>query len=550
VLLSLDIRDMLLIDRLELSFQPGLNVLTGETGAGKSILLDCLGFVLGWKGRADLVRAGASQGEVTAVFALPAGHPARAVLGEAGLPGGEDDLVLRRTLQADGRRTAFVNDRRTSAEVLRSLSDTLVELHGQHDDHGLLNPRGHRRLLDAFADVGAELAGTRGAWEARARASRILAEAGEALAKSKADEDFLRHAVEELDRLRPEPGEEATLDARRRLMQASQRIREDVARAAQALGGDGAEGRMADAARWLGAAAGRAEGVLDEAIAALDRAITELGEATQGIDRALEAMAFDPRDLETAEERLFAIRAVARKHSVAPDDLGGFADDLRARLAAVEGGAEGLKKLEAALKAADGAYDVAAMRLTARRRAAAKALDTAMAAELPPLKLDRAVFVTEVAEGDAGPEGRDAVGFTVAANPGTPPGPIGRIASGGELSRFLLALKVCLARGADAVTLIFDEIDRGVGGATADAVGRRLARLSEGAQVLVVTHSPQVAARGAHHWRVEKRVAKGLATSTVTPLGDGARTDEIARMLAGDTVTDAAREAARALLAG
>lgn len=550
MLLSLDIRDMLLIDRLELSFQPGLNVLTGETGAGKSILLDCLGFVLGWKGRADLVRAGASQGEVTAVFALPAGHPARAVLGEAGLPGGEDDLVLRRTLQADGRRTAFVNDRRTSAEVLRSLSDTLVELHGQHDDHGLLNPRGHRRLLDAFADVGAELAGTRGAWEARARASRILAEAGEALAKSKADEDFLRHAVEELDRLRPEPGEEATLDARRRLMQASQRIREDVARAAQALGGDGAEGRMTDAARWLGAAAGRAEGVLDEAIAALDRAITELGEATQGIDRALEAMAFDPRDLETAEERLFAIRALARKHAIAPDDLGSFADELRARLAAVEGGAEGLKKLEAALKAADGAYDVAAMRLTARRRAAAKALDTAMAAELPPLKLDRAVFVTEVAEGDAGPEGRDAVGFTVAANPGTPPGPIGRIASGGELSRFLLALKVCLARGADAVTLIFDEIDRGVGGATADAVGRRLARLSEGAQVLVVTHSPQVAARGAHHWRVEKRVAKGLATSTVTPLGDGARTDEIARMLAGDTVTDAAREAARALLAG
>lgn len=550
MLLTLDIRDMLLIDRLELVFRPGLNVLTGETGAGKSILLDCLGFVLGWKGRADLVRAGAAQGEVTAAFALAPGHPARAALAEAGLPDAEEDLILRRVLTADGRRTAFVNDRRASAEVLRGLSDTLVELHGQHDDHGLLNPRGHRRLLDAFAGTGADLAATRAAWEAQARAIRNLSDAETAVAKSQADEDFLRHAVIELDRLSPEPGEDAALDARRRLMQGAARIREDVARAAQALGGEGAEGLMADAARWLGAAAGRAEGALDEAIAALDRAITELGEAQQGVDRALEAMSFDPRDLESVEERLFAIRALARKHSVGPDDLGAFAEDLRARLSAIEGGAEGLKALAAAVRATGAAYDAAAARLTARRKAAAKALDRAMAAELPPLKLDRAVFVTEVAEGEAGPDGRDAVSFTVAANPGTPPGPIDRIASGGELSRFMLALKVCLAKGAEGVTLIFDEIDRGVGGATADAVGRRLARLAEGAQVLVVTHSPQVAARGAHHWRVEKRVAKGVTTSTVTPLGSGERTDEIARMLAGDTVTDAAREAARALLSG
>jgi DNA repair protein RecN (Recombination protein N) len=506
--------------------------------------------VLGWKGRADLVRAGAAQGEVTAAFALAPGHPARAALAEAGLPDAEEDLILRRVLTADGRRTAFVNDRRASAEVLRGLSDTLVELHGQHDDHGLLNPRGHRRLLDAFAGTGADLAATRAAWEAQARAIRNLSDAETAVAKSQADEDFLRHAVIELDRLSPEPGEDAALDARRRLMQGAARIREDVARAAQALGGEGAEGLMADAARWLGAAAGRAEGALDEAIAALDRAITELGEAQQGVDRALEAMSFDPRDLESVEERLFAIRALARKHSVGPDDLGAFAEDLRARLSAIEGGAEGLKALAAAVRATGAAYDAAAARLTARRKAAAKALDRAMAAELPPLKLDRAVFVTEVAEGEAGPDGRDAVSFTVAANPGTPPGPIDRIASGGELSRFMLALKVCLAKGAEGVTLIFDEIDRGVGGATADAVGRRLARLAEGAQVLVVTHSPQVAARGAHHWRVEKRVAKGVTTSTVTPLGSGERTDEIARMLAGDTVTDAAREAARALLSG
>lgn len=545
MLRALEIRDMLIIDRLDLTFQPGLNVLTGETGAGKSILLDCLGFVLGWRGRADLVRQGATQGEVTAVFDLPAGHAARAVLAEAGIEAG-DELILRRVTTADGRKTAWVNDRRASAEVLRDLSDLLVELHGQHDDRGLLNPRGHRQLLDAFAAT--DLSATRAAWTAMADARRALAVAEEGQAKLKADEDFLRHAVGELDKLDPQPGEEAELDARRRAMQAGARIRDDLARALQALGPEGAEGLMGDASRWLDGAADRAEGRLDAPLAALGRALTELGEAAQGVEDCLEALSFDPAELERVEERLFAIRALARKHAVLPDDLGTFADDLRVRLAALDGASGNIRVLTAAVTAAGAAYDATAADLSALRARSARALDKAIAAELAPLKMERAHFETVLSPADPGPDGRDQVEFTVATNPGAPSGPLNKIASGGELSRFLLALKVCLARGGEALTIIFDEIDRGVGGATADAVGRRLARLADTAQILVVTHSPQVAARGGHHWRVEKRVAGGMTTSTVVPLGSGERVDELARMLAGETVTEAARDAARALL--
>ena len=547
MLRSLDIRDMLIIDRLELRFRPGLNVLTGETGAGKSILLDCLGFVLGWRGRAEVVRPGAETGEVTAVFDLPADHPAREILAGAGLPAG-DELILRRVSGADGRKTAFVNDRRAGAEVLRALSDTLVELHGQQDDRGLLDPRGHRAVLDAFAGI--DTGPVRAAWAERRAAERALAEAAARIEAMRAEEDYLRHAVAELDRLSPLPGEEAELDARRRQMQAGARIREDVARAAQALGPDGAERLMADAMRWLDGAAARAEGLLDEALEALGRGLTELGEAAQGVERALERLAHDPRELEAVEERLFAIRALARKHAVAADDLGGFAGEMRAKLGLIEGGAADLKALEARRVAAEAAYGREAARASEMRTKAAAALDRAIAGELAPLKLERARFATVVAPADPGPEGSDAVAFTVATNPGAAPGPLDRIASGGELSRFLLALKVCLARGGEPVTMIFDEIDRGVGGATADAVGRRLERLASAAQILVVTHSPQVAARGAHHWRVEKRLAKGAATSTVTALSPAERVDEIARMLAGENVTEAARAAARALLDG
>ncbi|WP_415184767.1 DNA repair protein RecN [Phaeovulum sp.] len=548
MLRSLEIRDMLLIDRLELGFQPGLNVLTGETGAGKSILLDCLGFVLGWRGRAELVRAGADQGEVTAVFDLPQGHAAHMILADAGLPDGPE-LILRRVNAVDGRKTAFINDRRASGEVLRNLAATLVELHGQQDDGGLLNPRGHRMLLDAFAGHEAQLANLREAWSARAKARRRLAEAESALAAIKQEEDFLRHAVKELDQLNPEPGEEASLDTRRRLMQGAEKIRSDVASALAALSPDGAEGLMRDATRWLDGAAEKAEGRLEAPLAALDRALIELGEAHQGVEQALEALSFDPRDLEAAEERLFAIRALARKHDVLADDLGSFAAALRARLAALDGGADQIGVLSAELAAAETTYDTRAAALGALRRKAATRLDAAMAEELAPLKMERAVFATHVTAAEPGPEGRDAVAFTVATNPGAPAGPLNKIASGGELSRFLLALKVCLSHGADALVMIFDEIDRGVGGATADAVGRRLARLASDAQVLVVTHSPQVAARGGHHWRVQKQVTKGITTSSVVPLGPAERVDEIARMISGDRVTEAARAAATELLA-
>lgn len=545
MLRSLDIRDVLIIDRLALEFQPGLNVLTGETGAGKSILLDALGFVLGWRGRAELVRQGAAQGEVTAVFDLPADHPARAVLTEAGIEA-EDDLILRRVNTADGRKTAWVNDRRVSGEVLRDLSDTLVELHGQHDDRGLLNPRGHRALLDAFA--GLDLGALRGAWRGQSQARAALAEAELALQAARKEEDFLRHAVAELDKLNPEAGEEASLDARRRMMQGAERIRSDIARAHAAIGENGAEQAMRDAMRWLEGAADRAEGRLEPALAALNRALAELSEAQAGVEDTLQALDFNPAELEALEERLFAIRALARKHGVAADDLGGHADGLRARLAALDAGESGIAALEKAVVQAERRYRDEAAAVTQVRLAAAKRLDLAMAAELAPLKMERAVFVTEVTAGEPGPEGVDAVTFTVATNPGAPSGALNRIASGGELSRFLLALKVCLTGEAPGLTMIFDEIDRGVGGATADAVGRRLKALASGCQVLVVTHSPQVAALGGTHWRVEKRVVADQTLSTVVPLSAPDRVEEIARMLSGDTISDAARQAARALL--
>ncbi|MFD1914315.1 DNA repair protein RecN [Halodurantibacterium flavum] len=545
MLRGLEIRDMLIIDRLELAFQPGLNVLTGETGAGKSILLDALGFVLGWRGRAELVRSGAAQGEVVAWFDLPPGHAARGVLQEAGLPEG-DELILRRVNTSDGRKTAWVNDRRASGDVLRALSEVLVELHGQHDDRGLLNPRAHRQMLDLFAGVDA--AAVRSAWGRLGAARKRLAEAEAALAAVRDEEDFLRHAVQELDRLDPQAGEEAVLDSRRRSMQAAERIRDDVARAHAALGLDGAEALMGDALRWMEGAADRAEGALEGAIAALNRAFIELGEAQQGVETCLEALDFDPRELEDLEERLFAIRALARKHSVLPDDLAGFAATLRDRLAALDGGERRIGELRAEVGAAEAAYASEATALSQLRHAAAARLDAAMAAELAPLKMERAVFTTQVTGAEPGPDGQDAVAFVVATNPGAPAGPLNRIASGGELSRFLLALKVSLSREGQGVTMIFDEIDRGVGGATADAVGRRLRALAQGAQVLVVTHSPQVAALGQHHWRVEKRVEQGTTFSTVVPLGVEERVDEIARMISGDVITDAARDAARALL--
>lgn len=549
MLRSLDIRDMLIIDRLELQFQPGLNVLTGETGAGKSILLDSLGFVLGWRGRADLVRTGAEQGEVEAVFELSADHGARAVLAEAGLPV-EDELILRRVNTASGRKTAWVNDRRVSGEVLRALSDTLVELHGQQDDKGLLDPRGHRDMLDAFGGLEPARAELAGLWRAVSSADKALKAAEGELAELQAEEEFLRHAVGELDALDPQPGEEETLDTRRRLMQGAEKMRTDVARVLEVLGSQGADGAMSDAMRWLDSLTDKAEGALEAPLAALERAMVDLGEAQAGVESFAEQLNFNPAELEETEERLFALRGLARKHVVQPDDLGAFAETLRRRLEALDRSEAHMGDLRRALDEARAAYDTAAAALSDARREASRALDARIMQELAPLKMERAIFETQITEDTPGPTGRDSVVFAARTNPGAPIGALNKIASGGELSRFLLAMKVCLSERASGLTMIFDEIDRGVGGATADAVGRRLSALADGGQVLVVTHSPQVAALGAHHWRVEKRVENEVTLSRVVPLDASARVDEVARMLSGDTITEAAREAARALLPG
>ena len=549
MLRGLDIRDMLIIDHLSLEFSSGLNVLTGETGAGKSILLDSLGFVLGWRGRADLVRSGQDQGEVSAWFDLGQTHPARAVLQEAGIPI-EDELILRRVNSRDGRKTAWINDRRVSGEVLRAVSEHLVELHGQHDDRGLLDPKGHRDLLDTFGGHDDMLSTVSAAYRALRAAEKDLRTAEAAQEELRAEEEFLRHAVDELQKLAPEVGEEAELDSRRRLMQGAEKIRADIAHAAQALGRDGAEGMMSDAMRWLDGAADAAEGRLEEPLAALSRAMVELDDAAQGVEACLDALEFNPHDLELAEERLFAIRALARKHTVAPDELPTLAQDLSAKLDLLDMGAGGLKELNAAVAAAQVAYDEAAGVLSRARKSAAQALDLAMGAELAPLKMERAVFTTQVGDADPSATGVDQVDFVVATNPGAPAGPLAKIASGGELSRFLLALKVCLSRDGAQNTMIFDEIDRGVGGATADAVGRRLSRLAQDAQVLVVTHSPQVAALGDRHFQVAKQQSADMTLSRVDLLSDTARVDEIARMISGDTITTEARAAARTLIEG
>ena len=547
MLKHLTIRDMLIIDRLELEFSSGLNVLTGETGAGKSILLDSLGFVLGWRGRAELVRRGAEQGEVSASFELGAYHPALQPLQEAGLADGQD-VILRRVNSKDGRKTAWINDRRVSGDLLRLISAHLLELHGQHDDRGLLDAKGHRGLLDQFAGHVELLETTRLAWRELAQAKADLQAELEALSTLKEEEEFLRHAVGELHELRPLVGEEAELDSKRRIMQASERLKVDIAKALQALGREAAEGMLSDALRWLEDASEEIDGKLDGAIEALSSSLSRLYDASSEIEKCLDDLEFNPQELESTEERLFAIRALARKHHVLPDDLLDLSESLSRKLDALDAG-EGMvsEKRKRLLKAQE-RYNAAAEKLSDSRKVATKALDQAMEQELSPLKMDRAVFKTEISKTEAGSQGWDMVQFLVSTNPGTPAGPLAKIASGGELSRFLLALKVCLRTSEDTRTVIFDEIDRGVGGATADAVGRRLSALAENAQVLVVTHSPQVAAFASRHFKVYKTKSDHETLSRVEDLDPASRIGEIARMISGDTITSEARAAAEALI--
>jgi len=550
MLTSLSIRDVVLIESLDLEFGPGLGVLTGETGAGKSILLDALGLALGARADSGLVRQGQAQAVVTVAFDLPAVHPAHTLLADNGL-GGEpgEPLVVRRIVRADGGSRALVNDQSVSVALVRELGATLVEVHGQHDDRGLLNPRGHRTLLDAFGRI--ETAAAERCYLAWGEAEAALAKAREDLDSAARDREWLEHAVAELARLAPEPGEEEALAELRANMQKGARLAEDIAAVGQLL--DGSEGGLSllrQAARRLERIGGEHDR-LGEALEALDRSLAEASEAEERLAAAADALAYDPARLDEAETRLFDIRAVARKHRVEPDSLAALAEELGGKLAALDAGEKSLAALEREVAVNRAAYEEEAARITRQRMASAARLDSAVAGELAPLKLDSARFRTLVDpldEAQWAARGRDRVEFEVSTNPGAPFAPLTRIASGGELARFILALKVALAERGDARTMIFDEIDRGVGGAVASAVGERLHRLAEGAQLLVVTHSPQVAARGNRHLLIEKS-HEGLVTRTsVQTLDEERRREEIARMLSGAQVTDEARAQALRLL--
>jgi len=563
MLIGLGIRDVVLIEALDLSIGPGLTALTGETGAGKSIILDALGLAVGARADAGLVRRGTSQAVATAIFALAPDHAVWAYLDEKGLSYARDeDLVLRRALGADGRSRAFVNDQATSVGVLKDLGGLLLEVHGQHETVGLLDPRTHRPLLDAFGQL--DTGSVASAWSAW-RAARERAETlRDAAGRSAAEIEEITLRLSELDRLAPREGEEAALAEERALLGAAEKALADIATARDALGGERTTSALAQAFRALQRAKDRAvqAGVgedgaalmkLTAACEAVDRALVEAQEASAAIDAAADSFDVQPDRLEKAEERLFALRAMARKLGVQVDALPAARADFAARLQAVENSEEALREAEAAEKAAKPAYLAAANALSAERRAAGDRLAKAVEAELAPLKLDKARFrvaVEALAEDRAGPSGMDRVAFEISTNPGAPFGPLEAIASGGELARFALALKATLAGrgGGPQPLMIFDEVDQGVGGAVADAVGMRLKRLAAEAQVLVVTHSPQVAARADAHWRISKVGDGDKVRTAVEALSPAARQEEIARMLAGAEITEAARAAARALI--
>jgi DNA repair protein RecN (Recombination protein N) len=549
MLTALSIRDVVLIEALDLDFGAGLGVLTGETGAGKSILLDALGLALGGRGDSGLVRHGAAQAVVTASFDPPDAALAALLDGNGVEVEPGEPLLIRRIVKADGGSRAFVNNQPASATLLREIAPRLVEIHGQHDDRGLLAARGHRALLDAFGRCDpSEVAR---AWAAYRNAEADLAAARAEIETAARDRDWLEHTVAELDKLAARPGEEETLADQRRTMQRAEKIAGDLAAIGDFLdGADGGLAQLRQAARVLERVA-EDHPALADALAAIDHAVAESGVAEEKLHEARLALAYDPRTLEDDEARLFELRAMARKHRVQPDGLVALATELTARLERLDAGEGGIAKLEQGVAATRAAYDKAAAALTTRRTAAATALDAAVAGELAPLKLDAARFRTVVAA--HGPEGwsaagKDRVEFEISTNPGAPFAPLTKIASGGELSRFILALKVALADQGGAATMVFDEIDRGVGGAVASAIGERLARLARATQLLVVTHSPQVAARGAAHLLIAKSSDGTVTRTGVRRLGEDERREEIARMLSGATVTDEARAQADRLL--
>jgi DNA repair protein RecN (Recombination protein N) len=552
MLSRLSIRDIVLIDRLDIDFAAGLAVLTGETGAGKSILLDAFALALGARGDQALVRQGAEQGQVSAVFEVERAHPARVLLAANDIPA-EDALILRRVQFADGRTRAFINDQPVSVQVMKELGTALVEIHGQHDERALVDAATHRRLLDAFGTLEADAATVAGLWEAR-REAQAAADAHRAeVERAKREGDWLRHAVEELGTLSPQAGEETALAERRTGMMQAEKVAEDLRDAHEVIAGaNSSVPALAGVVRRLERRASQAPSLVEPAVKALDVALTALEETRSHLEQALRTADFDPAELERNEERLFALRAAGRKYNVPVDELAVLAARYKSDIALIDAGEDRLKALEAAAREAEAAYRAAADRLSKARLKAGTALDKAVNGELKPLKLERAKFSTEIVSdaAAAGPNGIDRVEFWVQTNPGTRPGPLMKVASGGELARFLLALKVVLADRGSAPTLVFDEIDTGVGGAVADAIGVRLAKLASGVQVLAVTHAPQVAARADRHYLISKdALEKGKRVATrVTEVAAERRREEIARMLAGAEITAEARAAAERLI--
>jgi DNA repair protein RecN (Recombination protein N) len=552
MLSRLSIRDIVLIDRLDIDFADGLAVLTGETGAGKSILLDAFALALGARGDQALVRHGVEQGQVIASFELKRNHPARAIL-KANDIAGDDELILRRAQFADGRTRAFVNDQPVSVQVLKQLGEALVEIHGQHDDRALTDAATHRRLLDAFGGLEGEAARIEALWETRRTAQAAVDQHRAEVERARREGDYLHHAVSELDKLAPQAGEETALADRRALMMQAEKVAEDLRDAHEIITGPNSSvPAFAGVIRRLERRAAQAPQLVEPSVKALDAALTALEETRAHLEQALRAADYDPAELERIEERLFALRAASRKYNVPVDDLAALAARYKSDVALIDAGEERLKTLEAAAKQAEADYRSGALKLSKARLKAADSLDKAVNGELKPLKLERAKFSTEIVsdEAAAGPNGIDKVEFWVQTNPGTRPGPLMKVASGGELARFLLALKVVLADRGSAPTLVFDEIDTGVGGAVADAIGVRLARLAARVQVLAVTHAPQVAARADRHYLISKdALDKGKRVATrVTEVAKDRRREEIARMLAGAEITNEARAAAERLI--
>jgi DNA repair protein RecN (Recombination protein N) len=551
MLTRLSIRDIVLIDRLDIDFVSGLSVLTGETGAGKSILLDAFALTLGARGDAGLVRQGAEQGQVTAAFDLPAKHPARETLAAHAIAA-EDELILRRVQLADGRTRAFINDQPASVQALRALGAVLVEIHGQHDDRALTDMATHRRLLDAYGGLEGKVRDVARLYEAMRTARTALQVHRERVAAAQRDADWLRHASQELTKLAPAPGEELALAERRTAMMAGEKIAGDLREAFETVGGPQSPATaLAAAIRRLERRQAQAPALVEPAVRAIDAALSALDEARAHLEAALAAADHDPREMDRIEERLFALRAASRKYNVPADDLAVLAARYADDLALLQAGEDQLPLLEAAAGEAEVRYQSAAQSLSQARRRCADKLAAAVNKELPPLKLERARFSAELTSDDeGGPAGLDRVEFWVQTNPGTRAGPMMKVASGGELARFLLALKAVLADKGSAPTLIFDEIDTGVGGAVADAIGLRLARLAAGVQVIAVTHAPQVAARADRHYLIRKDARdRGRRVATqVSEVAADHRREEIARMLAGAEITEEARAAAERLI--